>query len=74
MFVRIYAAKALAVSCFVILVWSLSESAGAVMLAPDETGSGKNPTDLYAKIPHGTGQTILREALLKARQASAVQK
>jgi len=26
--------------------------------------SGK--TDLFAKIPHGTGQTILREALLVA--------
>jgi len=27
----------------------------------------KNPkTDLYAKIPHGEGQTILREALLVA--------
>jgi hypothetical protein len=27
----------------------------------------KNPkTDLYAKIPHGTGQTLLREALLVA--------
>jgi len=27
----------------------------------------KNPsTDLYARIPHGTGQTILREALLAA--------
>ena len=27
----------------------------------------KNPkTDLYAKIPHGDGQTILREALLVA--------
>ncbi len=27
----------------------------------------KNPkTDLFARIPHGTGQTILREALLVA--------
>ena len=27
-------------------------------------------TDLFAKIPHGTGQTILREALLVADHTS----
>ena len=26
----------------------------------------KHSTDLFARIPHGTGQTILREALLVA--------
>ncbi len=32
----------------------------------DEKTRNESKTDLFARIPHGTGQTILREALLVA--------